>query len=52
VLFSGVDILINNAGRHLMKYNQPFGELARADVRGLFDVNVTLKVSGGYPLTI
>jgi NAD(P)-dependent dehydrogenase (short-subunit alcohol dehydrogenase family) len=38
--FGGIDILINNAGRHLMKYNQPFGVLSRADVRGLFDVNV------------
>jgi 3-oxoacyl-[acyl-carrier protein] reductase len=38
--FSGIDILINNAGRHLMKYNQPFGALSRSDVRGLFDVNV------------
>ncbi|HWT48766.1 MAG TPA: SDR family oxidoreductase [Mycobacterium sp.] len=38
--FGGIDILINNAGRHLMKYNQPFGALSRADVRGLFDVNV------------
>jgi 3-oxoacyl-[acyl-carrier protein] reductase len=36
----GVDILINNAGRHLTKYNQPFGVLSRADVRDLFDVNV------------
>lgn len=38
--FGGVDILINNAGRHLMKYNQPFGALSRDDVRGMFDVNV------------
>jgi 3-oxoacyl-[acyl-carrier protein] reductase len=38
--FGGVDVLINNAGRHLMKYNQPFGTLSRAEVRGLFDVNV------------
>ncbi len=38
--FGGIDILINNAGRHLMKYNQPFGAFSRADVRGLFDVNV------------
>jgi 3-oxoacyl-[acyl-carrier protein] reductase len=38
--FGGIDILINNAGRHLMKYNQPFGALSRAEVRGLFDVNV------------
>lgn len=36
----GIDILINNAGRHLLKYNQPFGALTTADVRELFDVNV------------
>jgi NAD(P)-dependent dehydrogenase (short-subunit alcohol dehydrogenase family) len=38
--FGGIDILINNAGRHLMKYNQPFGALSRDDLRGLFDVNM------------
>jgi len=38
--FGGIDILINNAGRHLMKYNQPFGMLSRGDIRDLFDVNV------------
>jgi len=38
--FGGLDILINNAGLHLMKYNQPFSVLARNDVRALFDVNV------------
>jgi NAD(P)-dependent dehydrogenase (short-subunit alcohol dehydrogenase family) len=36
----GVDVLINNAGKHLTKYNQPFGTLTRAEIRGLFDVNV------------
>jgi NAD(P)-dependent dehydrogenase (short-subunit alcohol dehydrogenase family) len=36
----GVDILINNAGLHLTKYNQPFGILSRSDIRSLFDVNV------------
>jgi 3-oxoacyl-[acyl-carrier protein] reductase len=36
----GVDILINNAARHLKKYNQPFSSLTREDIRGLFDVNV------------
>jgi len=36
----GVDILINNAGRHLLKYNQPFSALTRDEVRGMFDVNV------------
>lgn len=38
--FGGVDILINNAGLHLLKYNQPFGVLSRDDLRALFDVNV------------
>ena len=38
--FGGIDILINNAGRHLTKYNQPFGVLSRNEIRGLFDVNV------------
>jgi 3-oxoacyl-[acyl-carrier protein] reductase len=38
--FGGVDILINNAGLHLLKYNQPFGMLSRNEIRGLFDVNV------------
>lgn len=36
----GIDVLINNAGRHLTKYNQPFGVLSRSDIRALFDVNV------------
>ena len=39
-MLGGVDVLINNAGRHLTKYNQPFGVLSRSDIRGLFDVNV------------
>jgi 3-oxoacyl-[acyl-carrier protein] reductase len=38
--FGGVDILINNAGLHLTKYNQPFGVLSRNAIRGLFDVNI------------
>ena len=38
--FGGIDILINNAGLHLTKYNQPFSALARSDVRALFDVNL------------
>jgi NAD(P)-dependent dehydrogenase (short-subunit alcohol dehydrogenase family) len=38
--FGGIDIAINNAGLHLMKYNQPFGALSRQDIRSLFDVNV------------
>lgn len=36
----GIDILINNAGRHLTKYNQPFSVLSRDDIRELFEVNV------------
>lgn len=35
-----VSILINNAGLHLTKYNQPFSVLPRSDVRRLLDVNV------------
>ncbi|MET0378244.1 MAG: SDR family oxidoreductase [Spongiibacteraceae bacterium] len=38
--FGGIDILINNAGKHLTKYNQPFGTLTRAEVRSVFEVNV------------
>ena len=38
--FGGVDILINNAGLHLLHYNQPFSVLPRDDLRALFDVNV------------
>jgi 3-oxoacyl-[acyl-carrier protein] reductase len=38
--FGGIDIVINNAGVHLMKYNQPFGTLSRKEIRSLFDVNV------------
>lgn len=36
----GVDICINNAGLHLLHFNQPFSVLSRDDVRALFDVNV------------
>lgn len=38
--FGGIDVLINNAGKHLTKYNQPFSALPREEVRALFDVNV------------
>jgi 3-oxoacyl-[acyl-carrier protein] reductase len=38
--FGAVDVLINNAGKHLTKYNQPFSVLERAELRALFDVNV------------
>jgi len=36
----GIDVLINNAGKHLTKYNQPFATLSREDIRALFDVNI------------
>jgi NAD(P)-dependent dehydrogenase (short-subunit alcohol dehydrogenase family) len=36
----GVDILINNAGLHSVRYNKGFDELGSAEVRRLFDVNV------------
>jgi 3-oxoacyl-[acyl-carrier protein] reductase len=36
----GIDFLINNAGKHLTKYNQPFSVLPGRDLRDLFDVNV------------
>ena len=38
--FGGVDILINNAGLHSARYNQPFGQLGLERVRRLFDVNL------------
>ncbi|MDB6062508.1 MAG: dehydrogenase, short-chain alcohol dehydrogenase like protein [Verrucomicrobiaceae bacterium] len=37
--WGGIDILINNAGRHLTKYNQPFAKLSRTDIREMMDVN-------------
>jgi NAD(P)-dependent dehydrogenase (short-subunit alcohol dehydrogenase family) len=36
----GVDILINNAGLHLTKYNQPFGKLGTQETHNLMNVNV------------
>ncbi len=36
----GIDVCINNAGLHLLHYNQPFGQLSRSDLRRLLDVNV------------
>jgi NAD(P)-dependent dehydrogenase (short-subunit alcohol dehydrogenase family) len=38
--FGGLDVLLNNAGKHLTKYNQPFSVLEREELRALFDVNV------------
>ena len=40
VEFGGIDVLVNNAGRHLRKYGQPFSSLTSEDVRELFAVNV------------
>ena len=40
--FGGIDIAINNAGLHLMKYNQPFGALSRKEIRSLFDLMLAL----------
>ena len=36
----GVDILVNNAARHMKKYSRPFSTLTADEVSGLFDVNV------------
>jgi 3-oxoacyl-[acyl-carrier protein] reductase len=36
----GIDVLLNNAALHLIKYNQPFSVLARDDLRALLNVNV------------
>ena len=36
----GIDILINNAGLHLTKYNQPYSVLPRDELRALLEVNV------------
>jgi len=38
--FGGVDVLLNNAGLHLLEYNQPFATLGADKLRRLFDVNV------------
>lgn len=35
-----ITVLVNNAGLHLTKYNQPFSALSADDVRALLDVNV------------
>lgn len=36
----GVDILVNNAARHLRKYSQTFAALTDDEIQGLFDTNV------------
>jgi NAD(P)-dependent dehydrogenase (short-subunit alcohol dehydrogenase family) len=36
----GIDVLVNNAARHLKKYNQGFSKLTHQEIRGLFDVNL------------
>lgn len=38
--FGGIDILINNAARHLLEYNAPLTELPRNKWREMLDVNV------------
>ncbi len=38
--FGGIDVLLNNAGLHLLEYNQPFAMLGADKLRRLFDVNV------------
>lgn len=44
--FGGIDILINNAGLHLTRYNRPFVEQSEADLRALIDVNVHGIING------
>lgn len=39
--FSGIDILINNAGLHSHAYSRPMRELGIDQIRRLFDVNIT-----------
>jgi NAD(P)-dependent dehydrogenase (short-subunit alcohol dehydrogenase family) len=36
----GIDFLLNNAGRHMPRYNQPFTTMPMADLRDLFEVNL------------
>lgn len=38
--YDGIDILINNAGLHSLKYNLPIDALNMNDINRLFDVNV------------
>lgn len=38
--FGGIDILINNAGKHLSRFSRPFIEQPTEQLRLLFDVNV------------
>jgi 3-oxoacyl-[acyl-carrier protein] reductase len=35
-----IGILVNNAGKHLLHYSQPFGALTTPDIRSVFDVNL------------
>ncbi|RYY29081.1 MAG: SDR family oxidoreductase [Sphingomonadales bacterium] len=39
-MLGGIDMLINNAGLHLMKYARGFGAITNAETRRLFEVNV------------
>jgi NAD(P)-dependent dehydrogenase (short-subunit alcohol dehydrogenase family) len=36
----GIDVLVNNAGRHLSHYSQPFSVLSASELHELFEVNV------------
>lgn len=38
--YSGVDVLINNAGLHAQEYSRPIAEMGLAKTRRLFEVNV------------
>ncbi|MFJ6132068.1 SDR family NAD(P)-dependent oxidoreductase [Janibacter terrae] len=38
--FGSLDLLVNNAGLHLVRYNRPFAELGVDELRRLLDVNV------------
>ena len=54
-LFSGIDILINNAGLHSTDYNQTLLESGPARIRRLFDVNimgVVLCTLAAYPAMV
>ncbi len=41
----GIDILINNAGLHMLKYSGKFSDLTLDETRRLFEVNITGVIS-------
>ncbi|MET7400883.1 SDR family oxidoreductase [Dactylosporangium sp. NPDC005572] len=45
-VFGRLDVLVNNAGRHLTTYSRPFSELSPDQLRGCVDVNVMGVVYG------